>query len=176
MTDVEEPSAADERRQKASSEVRSRAYSAVDAVALLLEDPARVTDQPIWKGATSTRRQARPITQLQAAVWLSRELHRRVDSAIRQARAAGESWEAIAAVLDVDGDHPYDRAVAAFEQALGGQVSARAFSYECGTCGGRVHDYGPFDPHPDDQEQGHTDDCKRRLARLAAWKEKHGDD
>lgn len=176
MTTGQQPPTSEERREKASSEAMSRAYSAVDAVALLLEDPEHIADVPVWKGASSTKRQARPLTHLQAAVWLRGELRAQVYSAVGKARGAGASWEEIAVVLDVDGEHPYDRAVAAFEQASDGQLSDRYYFYECGTCEARVRDFGPYESHPLDREEGHTETCARQTAAIAAWKEKHGDD
>lgn len=169
--------AAEERRDKATVKASTLAYQSVDAVALLMEDPAHVTDEPVWKGATSTRRQARPVTQLQAAVWLRGQMRQQVHTAIRKARSGGASWQEIAVVLDlVDADRatPYDQAVAAFEEAVDGWGDT--FTFECGTCGSRVADHGPYDSHPLAQESGHTETCERQAAAVAAWRERMGDD
>lgn len=173
MFDPPPAGSAEERRQKAASEASTRAYHAVDAVALLLEDPAHITDEPIWKGASSTRRQARPLTHIQAAVWLHGQMRQQMHTWIAKARGAGASWQEIAVVLDlVDEDRktPYDQAVAAFELAADYGFSDRYYSYECGTCGDRVRDFGPYESHPTDQEEGHTETCARQTAAIAAWK------
>ncbi|MFI7608882.1 hypothetical protein ACIBTV_27730 [Micromonospora sp. NPDC049366] len=172
-------SAEKERRQTAGGEASLRITTALEAVSLLLEDPAHITEQPIWPGASSTRRQARPITRLQAAVWLRAEARSRVGYEIQRARGAGASWQEIAVVLglvDADRATPYDQAVAAFEEAMADGFSLHHFGFTCATCGASVRDYGPFEPHPIDREEGHAEGCARMAAQLAEWKAKHGDD
>lgn len=168
-----EDEAARKRRQAAAGEAGSRMLNAVGAVSLLLEDPAHITDQPIWKGAHSTERRARPLTRLQAAVWLRGAADNQLRSRIGEARAAGASWADIAGVLDLpDTDDP---AAAAWEQAVG-QGWGERFHFTCGTCGAGIVDHGPYDPHPDDRETGHAETCERHRAALAAWRKTVLDD
>lgn len=172
MTDVEkrpEDEAAQQRRQDAGSKVSSLAYNALQSVSLILEDPAHLTEQPILPGWQTKELRARPLTRLQAAVWLQGEARRVAWSEIGKARSAGATWLEIAGVLDlVDGDG-YEKATAAYEYAAKDSFSDR-FHFDCGSCGARITDHGPYDPHPVDQEEGHTETCTRQAAAIAAWK------
>ncbi|MBC9000477.1 hypothetical protein [Micromonospora aurantiaca (nom. illeg.)] len=176
MRKHEDP-AAQERRQNAQSEMMSAAHNAVHRVALMLEDPAHVANAPIFVGAKTTEPTVRPLTRLEAAVWLRGRADQQVHSAITKARGAGATWAEIGKVLDLPeqrGD--YDLAVAAFEYALGYSFSDQNVYYDCGACGQGIKDHGPYDPHPEDQESGHAETCERLRAAVAAYKRRMGDD
>jgi hypothetical protein len=169
-----------ERASKARSAALQIMYQAMNQVSMLMEDPEHITEQPIWRGATSKELRARPATRLQVAVMLRQEASRQIDHEIRTARGAGVSWQEIAVLLDlVDADHPtpYDQAVAAYERASGSDQWHNAlFMFECDTCGAKITDHGPYEFHPLDQETGHDETCARILAAVAAYKKRIGDD
>ncbi|MDD7942506.1 hypothetical protein PHK61_29240 [Actinomycetospora lutea] len=97
----------------------------------------------------------------------------------------GWSWDAVGAALELPG--PSDgstRAEAAWEWLVEHRPPAPAREvgrpgsavWTCTTCRARVRDTGPFASHPDDRENGHLDDCTRRLGSLKAWRrEMEGD-
>ncbi|MCF7552164.1 hypothetical protein [Pseudonocardia sp. WMMC193] len=99
---------------------------------------------------------------------------------VRDARAAGRSWEEIGEALGFAGsptDEP--RAEAAFAEVVEGRRveptwhSSRTPStyWRCRSCGELVTDYGPIgSSHPDDQESGHAATCTRHRAALARWR------
>lgn len=98
-----------------------------------------------------------------------------------EARGAARTWEEIADALDLADDDP-DRDVTAaeraFEQIAGRsdmQWQARA-RWTCAACGARVNDYGPYESHPNDREDGHAADCPRQTRALETWRAECEDD
>ncbi len=114
-----------------------------------------------------------------------------------EARAAGRSWDDVAAALELP-DHTADAAAVAQAGELGVPRAETAFewliedqpppaprrerwerpmaSWRCSTCRNRVRDHGPFESHPDDREHGHATDCARRRAALEAWRIEQDDE
>ena len=174
---MDENMPAEERRQKAQSEMMAAAHNTVHRIAMMLEDPANITETPIFPGARSTEKRAQPLTHIEVAVWLRGRADQQVQSAVTKARSAGISWADIGKALDLPGmPGDYDLAVAAFEQARGYGFSDQNVYYDCGACGNGITDHGPYDPHPLDQESGHAETCVRLLAAVAAFKKRMGDD
>lgn len=175
---MDQQTPAQERRQRAQREMMAAAHTAVHRVALMMEDPARITDAPIFVGAVSTEQRAQPLTHLEAAVWLRGHADQQIRHSITKARSAGVSWTEIGKVLDLPGPPrgDYDLAVAAFEYALSHSFSDQNVYYDCDACGQAIKDHGPYDPHPEDQESGHAETCERLRAAVAAYKRRMGDD
>jgi hypothetical protein len=44
-----------------------------------------------------------------------------------------------------------------------------SFYYTCPACAQAISGRGPYESHPEDNEQGHADGCARLAADAAAW-------
>jgi hypothetical protein len=99
------------------------------------------------------------------------------------ARGRGVPWRDLAASLSITGDADEEGiapAEAAFHFAttgrIDGDVPHRRWgdepyrSWRCASCREWVHDRGPFNGNPDDDETGHGPGCARHTAELAAWR------
>jgi hypothetical protein len=93
-----------------------------------------------------------------------------------KARGDGATWAEIADAAGIADDPEQDRSAAelAYEW-VSPRPSMRLDEvnvyWTCGTCGERVKDHGPLGgSHPSDQESGHTEECTRHAADIAAWK------
>jgi hypothetical protein len=108
---------------------------------------------------------------------------------IDRARGRGVSWGDLAASLSITGDADEEGippAEAAFHFAttgrIDGDVPHRRWgdepyrSWRCASCREWVHDRGPFNGHPDDDETGHAPGCARHAAEVAAWRARHDRD
>jgi len=163
-------------RQEAISNAASDAYFAArSAVIRLAEaDGAQIQERPVWPGAASTIHYAEPLAGIRAAQILERTAARVIGDYVRHAREAGIGWREIGEALGLaeHGERTgYDLAVAAYEHAAGtpdlwNHVS---FSYTCPACAQAISDRGPYESHPEDNEQGHADGCARLAADVAAW-------
>lgn len=104
------------------------------------------------------------------------------------ARAAGASWDDVAAALDLTGnEHGYESAGAvafrwlverrdpAADRDLFAGRWTPAARWTCGACGERISDRGPFEPHPDDNEAGHHYTCARQTAAVRAYETERGE-
>jgi hypothetical protein len=102
---------------------------------------------------------------------------------IDRARGRGVPWRDLAAALRIAGDADEEGippAEAAFHLAttgrIDGDVPRRGWgdepsrSWRCAACRDWVHDRGPFNGHPDDDETGHAAGCTRHAADVAAWR------
>lgn len=117
-----------------------------------------------------------PLAGVRAAALVQHVAAGQVREHADDARAAGRTWSDVADALGIaDGQCP--RGELAYlllveHQAL--PVDPPSFRrsstwWRCGTCGERVTDYGPFDPHPADREDGHATGCDRLAADLSAY-------
>jgi len=82
----------------------------------------------------------------------------------QRARGAGRSWQDIAPTLPVDLDDVAGAAAAAFlwvAPSPSMQYDTVTTSWECQSCGERIIDRGPYNGHPDDDEEGHAEGCAR---------------
>jgi hypothetical protein len=93
-----------------------------------------------------------------------------------RARGDGITWPQIGEALGLhqgpDAKLGYDLGVAAFEHFTGEpDLWYRAsFQFRCASCGEYITDRGPFESHPEDNEQGHAPGCGRLAADVAAWR------
>jgi hypothetical protein len=99
-----------------------------------------------------------------------------------KARGEGLAWADLAAPLGIN-THPdawaKSPAEAAFELVAGHDEHSYArpsVLWDCVSCGAKVTDRGPYNGRADDDETGHTLDCRRHTAELAAWTTQYGDD
>jgi len=134
------------------------------------EGPGGFADVPAYPGASYTRRVPRPVPSLRAALLVRTVAASRVRDAIRNARAAGESWAELAELLGVaDAEAAYEVAVGPADDGAGWAWSRHRDTYwRCSTCGALVTDAGPYG-HPSDNESGHADGCARHRADIAAY-------
>lgn len=98
----------------------------------------------------------------------------------QKARGEGASWHALAPALGIEIDPEYDDSA---EQAFKtiAHAPSQPFdrvwtSWTCTSCDQRITDYGPYNGHPTDDENGHADDCRRHRAEIAAYRRRVGDD
>jgi hypothetical protein len=123
----------------------------------------------------------------QAAVRAARQLQwaaaKLLGEYIDRARGRGVPWRDLATALGIAGDADAEGiapAEAAFHLAttgrIDGDVPHRRWgdepyrSWRCAACREWVHDRGPFNGHPDDDETGHAAGCTRHAADVAAWR------
>ncbi|MGH8883206.1 MAG: hypothetical protein ACRD0P_38665 [Stackebrandtia sp.] len=162
-------------------------HAVTRAVETLVRDAhgeAGFIDAPVFPGAKSIITKARPIPALQAAIKVRDIAAGHIRRAITDVRGGGSSWAELAATLGLDSDDHRWAAEKAYDYAKGPQPSAEEqerdflalarwrdarIYWTCGTCDAHVTDHGPYDPHPEDQEQGHADDCTRHAAAVAAY-------
>ncbi len=156
----------DEASDRAREQVRS-------AIVHLVADSAgddAFHEVPIWPGARTTERRPEPHRGLQAALRLRTEVNGQVRQFVEQLRGSGVSWLDVAAQVRREAEVDVEQAGAVFEEfATGGEFDPPWMSWRCDTCGERVLDYGPYNPHPDDVETGHADDCGRNAADIRAY-------
>ncbi len=135
---------------------------------------AEVRERPIWPGSASTTRYAEPLAAIRAARVLEDAARRVARDNVRYARQDGATWQQVGEALGLaaDGEQDgYDLAVAAYEHAAGPSDAwhQSSFSWGCTACGSAIADRGPYESHPDDNERGHADTCRRHAAAVAAW-------
>lgn len=161
-TDPTADPARDRALSAAAQVVRGAVFRVVSAA-----DPDAFTVEPVFSGSSLTERQPVPVPALRAAALLSRMFITQARRQVRRAREAGVSWADLAPALDMEDGQ------AAFEWATGGGIADQwrrsAVTWRCPACGGLVGDYGPYESHPADNESGHTTDCTRLAAAVAAW-------
>jgi hypothetical protein len=122
----------------------------------------------------SERDDADPLAATHASRQLVLAMQRQVVEHALRARGSGESWEDVAAALNVHNDGQPDCA-AAYLTVLGVRADdpwwspARGVVWTCSTCEEAVRDYGPDCGGPDDRESGHAITCSRHAADMLAW-------
>src|SRR5258708_3098904 len=172
MTDKAE---SDARRQAVTSAASDAYLAARSAVLRIAQaEGSEIREMHIWPGSISTTRYAEPMAGIRAARILERTAGRVTDDYIRFAREDGAGWLQIGEALGLaeDGDpRGYELAVAAYEYAAGKPDlwGNNTFYYSCPSCAQTISDRGPYQSHPEDNEQGHGQDCARLAADIAAW-------
>ena len=123
-----------------------------------------------------------PLAGVRAALVAHRVAFGQMRDFAERARGAGRSWADVADALGLaTGDEePRLPGEVAFEWLIEGRdpdgERDRSWArrptawWTCSACGGRVTDRGPFEPHPDDNETGHTPDCARHRAAVDAYR------
>lgn len=118
---------------------------------------------------------------IKAARLASGIAHQTMLSYARKARGEGVSWEDLAESLGVkaDADQYGKRAgEKAFELVSGydeRSYMSPSVSWDCTSCGAWIKDRGPYNGHPDDDEEGHADSCDRHRRHVAAYRREWGD-
>lgn len=143
--------------------------------------PGAVTQRPVAGHASATR--LAPIDYaagVAAAQLVADYAHRLVGRYALKAREDGLSWHDLAVVLDLaDSDEESDPATRVYEHIAPKPPSVfdpRSVAWRCATCGGLVTDHGPYNGHPDDQEVGHADTCRRHLAEVETYEQAFEED
>lgn len=132
-----------------------------------------------------------PLAGVRAALLAHRVAFGQMREYAETARAAGHTWDDIAAALDLT-DDPQDPVSgrAASEQAFEWLIEHRdpdpgrppdywsepSAYWTCTTCKAQIRDRGPFEPHPDDRETEHEPDCARHQAAIRAYERQRDED
>ena len=136
---------------------------------------AQIWERPAWPDASITRHYAEPQACVRAAQVLPETAGRLRREHAERARGDGITWEQIGEALGLDqgpdGGYGYDLGVAAFEHFADGPGLwyQASFHFRCASCGEYVTDRGPFQSHPEDNEQGHAEGCVRLAADIVGW-------
>jgi hypothetical protein len=143
------------------------------------EDPTAITNDldldQLWR-----RPEAEPLAAIRATLAIRNAAATLLHEHIGRARGAGHTWADLAVVLDVEKAADEARLLvgeAAFNWVTTGHIDDPrqrwrdypTLRWTCATCGQRITDHGPVDPHPGDMERGHASDCERHRAALSAW-------
>jgi hypothetical protein len=117
-----------------------------------------------------------PLAGIRAAVTTRNAATAEIRTYAEQARGAGRTWEEIAEALGLAADQ-FDEPRCELAFALIAENRPLPFResfhrldawWQCGSCGERVRDHGPFDGHPANNESGHAPSCRRHAAEIAA--------
>ena len=117
--------------------------------------------------------QPHPLAALRSATQLQCALREEAAAAALLARAAGETWSAIADALGlVDGDQA--DAEAAYLTTLGVRAAVSGAPLgvlrTCRSCGCVIRDIGPELADPAQREAGHGGDCARHVRDIILWR------
>lgn len=130
---------------------------------------------PAGPGLPASWGEPQPLAGLRAAqavIGLAQDLMYRY---ARDLRGEGRSWVELADLLEVPWSAEYRRVERAYELVAG--ITPTTFSsarvyWTCGGpggCGEYVTDRGPYERHPDDNEDGHAPGCSRHAAEVEAY-------
>jgi hypothetical protein len=131
---------------------------------------------PVWLGASIARRYAELLAEVRAAQVLPETAAMVGREQAERARGDGVTWEQIGEALGLDqgpdAASGYDLGIAAFERFTGepGPGYPGSFQFCCASCGEHITDHGPFDSHPEGNEQGHAAGCVRLAADITGWR------
>ncbi|MCX5070779.1 hypothetical protein OOJ91_33585 [Micromonospora lupini] len=119
-----------------------------------------------------------PLAGLQAALSVARLAQNQAYTFAKGLRGEGSSWDEIADLLEIEWSEDYVRRERAFE-LVAGPVSSYSYDryvfFTCGGprgCGERITDRGPYNGYPSDNEDGHTEGCRRLAAEVEAYRRK----
>ena len=176
MSDHPEQLSSGEVAQRLYRQARLRLTSAVLYIARATG--ARVISEQVWPGMASVADYAEPGSGLRIARALEFAAAGVTRDYVRHAREAGLSWHEIGVELGLredsadPGDSIGDKAFQ-FAASAGSSPEVRdrrpSFTWQCPGCGELIRDYGPRAGTPPEQEVGHSADCPRMAARVAAW-------
>jgi hypothetical protein len=116
----------------------------------------------------------RPLAGLQAALTVVRMAQDQAYAFAKALRGEGTSWREIADLLEIPWSDEYSRVERAYELVAGAAPStfSNRVYWTCGGpagCGQYITDRGPYNGHPVDNEDGHTEGCRRLAAESAAY-------
>ncbi len=145
---------------------------------------AAVRSESMWANSAFTKHVPTPDEGMKAALRLQRAARYATGQFATAARAEGTSWQMIAVILGYkDADDPsLTPAERAFELVAGPSRPFESVStrWTCSSCGQAVTDRGPFESHPEDNEQGHAGydgmpgpKCARFKREVAAWRRRN---
>lgn len=142
---------------------------------------AAIVQRQIFPGSTLTIDEpADPVAAIGEAQMLMHTASGLVRDFALKARGAGKSWADLVKPLGIESEDEYaDLPAMAFRQIAyppSQRYDTVYASWECGSCGERVRDTGPYGGHPEDDETGHAEGCARHAGEIAAWQKKNGDD
>jgi hypothetical protein len=113
-----------------------------------------------------------PVAGLRVAAQLKRAAHLVGLDYVRCAREDGHTWQEIGVALGIENgtDPSISAATIAYDYAVANTTLGQpSFAWTCPACLGTVLDHGPEAGHPTDCEPGHTENCSRLAAQVAAW-------
>jgi hypothetical protein len=152
---------------------RDKAGRAVrDMVLRLSGDPRTRIELPPPGQHTANLADQHPLASLEAAAELEQAAHDLVAEHIRLARQVGRTWYQIADALHLHAAACVNKESAA-DEAFSFAMSYHSIAHHhditwtCPACQQAITDHGPWDKFPQ-QEDGHTAECSRRTAELAA--------
>lgn len=140
---------------------------------------AQTTARPAFRGPHTAVPDVEPLAGLAASRALELAARDHGADYVRAAREAGHSWQDIGNALGLDpGDEARQAsesvAEAAFTYAAGhpdtemARRYGRSVAWTCGSCDQVIFDHGLCDG-PAEDERGHTGNCPRLAATIAAW-------
>lgn len=139
--------------------------------------PTAITNRPYKRFATGmdVTGPADYLQGMKTALQVARTAENIARDWARDARGNGSSWtdvaEALGRMIPVpEGEDPAIEAFLWVAPAPSMRFDQITTSWRCESCDKRVTDNGPYNSHPADNEAGHTDDCARHAADIAAWK------
>jgi hypothetical protein len=152
----------------------ARQWSTRAVLGIVRESGGQVVDRPVFPDRPDLLLKitgTNAIAGLQAAIALKQAARKLAIDYVRYAREDGHSWHDIGIALGFSDDPEAGISVAesAYACAAGITPAWRSFAWVCLQCRATIIDHGPEVSHPADSEQGHTDDCTRLAAAVAAW-------
>lgn len=124
-------------------------------------------ERPYRSGGGSTYTEPAPLQAIEAAVFTRNVAAGRARHYAQRARGDGHGWDVIGEALGLTEQAKHEqrgRGELAFEMVAGAppmRFDRVTCHWTCSTCGEFVTDNGPYNPHPEDQEEGHAADCSR---------------
>ena len=145
-------------------------------IELARADGAQLITRPAYCGSHTTIRDVDPLAGLTASRRLEIAARGHAADYIRTAREAGHTWHDIGTALNLVPDADPQQAgatiaEAAFTYAAGHPGTSYAYDrsivWHCDSCDQAISDHGP-ENGPSEDEQGHTENCPRIAADIAA--------
>lgn len=157
----------------ASDRARERARSAITHLVRDTAGEDAFREVPIVPGGRTTEHRPEPLHGLRAALRLRNLVAEHARQFVAELRADGASWPTVAAEVRGNDIDAADVEAVFEEFAVQGHMPFEVswMSWRCTTCGARVMDYGPWNPHPADVEHDHADDCGRHIAEVRAYEQ-----
>lgn len=128
----------------------------------------------MWPGAATTMRYADPAAGIGFARMLADAIRHAEHRYVQHAREHGMTWQQAGQALGLTQaaeQRGARLAEVAFEYATGAEhaqpFETLTFGWHCYSCGHYISDHGPYEPHPADNEHGHTSGCERLAAAIA---------